>query len=94
VTDIVLVQVLLLIEGRAHAYLFASPGCKKWDTCAPEAVLHAIGGRLTDVHGNMYTYEPTVKRVNSAGTLATAVASDHQWYLGKIGEDIRQSLPA
>lgn len=87
-------KVLLLIEGRAHAYLFASPGCKKWDTCAPEAVLHAIGGRLTDVHGNTYTYEPTVKRVNPGGTLATAVASEHEWYLGKIGEDIRQSLPA
>jgi len=42
----------------------------------------------------MYTYEPTVKRVNTAGTLATAVASEHQWYLGNIGEDIRQSLPA
>jgi len=29
-------QVLLLMEGQATAYVFASPGCKKWDTCAPE----------------------------------------------------------
>jgi 3'(2'), 5'-bisphosphate nucleotidase len=87
-------KVLLLIEGRAHAYLFASPGCKKWDTCAPEAVLHAIGGRLTDVHGNFYTYEPDVKRVNTGGTLATALESEHAWYLSKMADDIRQSLPA
>lgn len=87
-------QVLLLIDGRAHAYLFPSSGCSKWDTCAPEAVLHAAGGRLTDVHGNTYTYEPTVKHRNTGGTLATALASEHKWYLDKIDEDIRRSLPA
>lgn len=32
------------MEGRASAYVFASPGCKKWDTCAPEAILTAVGG--------------------------------------------------
>lgn len=26
-------KVLQLLEGNAHAYVFASPGCKKWDTC-------------------------------------------------------------
>lgn len=38
------VQVIQLVEGRASAYVFASPGCKKWDTCAPEAILTAVGG--------------------------------------------------
>lgn len=37
-------QVIQLVEGRASAYVFASPGCKKWDTCAPEAILTAVGG--------------------------------------------------
>lgn len=26
-------KVLQLLEGDAHAYIFASAGCKKWDTC-------------------------------------------------------------
>ena len=26
-------KVLQLLEGKAHAYVFASAGCKKWDTC-------------------------------------------------------------
>lgn len=26
-------KVLQLLEGQAHAYVFASGGCKKWDTC-------------------------------------------------------------
>ena len=51
---------MLLIEGKAHAYVFPSPGCKKWDTCAPEAVLHAMGGKLTDIHGNLYDYNKDV----------------------------------
>ena len=37
-------QIIQLIEGKASAYVFASPGCKKWDTCAPEVILHAVGG--------------------------------------------------
>ena len=40
-------KVLLLIEGKAHAYVFPSPGCKKWDTCAPEAILHSLGGKVS-----------------------------------------------
>lgn len=37
------------MEGKAHAYVFASDGCKRWDTCAPEAILHAVGG-LSLIH--------------------------------------------
>ena len=39
-------KVQLLMEGHAHCYVFCSPGCKKWDTCAPEAILHAIGKKI------------------------------------------------
>lgn len=79
---------LLLIDGRAHAYVYPGLGCKKWDTCAPEAVLHAVGGLLTDIHGNPYTHEPTVRKSNSGGTLATALASEHKWYLDRIHEGV------
>lgn len=77
-------KVLLLIEGKAHAYLFASPGCKKWDTCAPEAILHAVGGRLTDVNGRKYEYHSSVEKKNQHGTLATALAEEHDWYLKRM----------
>jgi 3'(2'), 5'-bisphosphate nucleotidase len=40
--------------------MFVCLGCKKWDTCAPEAILHAIGGKLTDMWGNNYEYHSTV----------------------------------
>lgn len=56
-------KALLLMEGKAHAYVFASRGCKKWDTCAPEAVLMSIGGVLTDMDGTHYKYTEDVRRL-------------------------------
>lgn len=86
----------MLLEGKAHAYVFASPGCKKWDTCAPEAVLHAAGGKLTDIHGNAILYHATVQRRNMGGVLATLSLThhrDHQWYISRIPQSAKDSLP-
>ncbi|KAI4468798.1 (2')5'-bisphosphate nucleotidase 1 [Holotrichia oblita] len=85
-------KVLLVLEGKAHAYVFASKGCKKWDTCAPEAVLAASGGKLTDIHGNLYTYEETVAYPNNRGVLATAAGIDHSSIVNKIPQKIRDAL--
>uniref|UniRef100_A0A2R5LLX6 3'(2'),5'-bisphosphate nucleotidase 1 n=1 Tax=Ornithodoros turicata TaxID=34597 RepID=A0A2R5LLX6_9ACAR len=82
-------KVLLLIEGKAHAYVFPSNGCKKWDTCAPEAILCATGGLLTDIHGNKYEYHKDAEHPNSRGLLATSIASQHSWYLSHVPQDIR-----
>lgn len=86
-------KVLLVIEGKAHAYIFGSPGCKKWDTCAPEAVLHAAGGKLTDIHGKTYTYEATVDKRNKGGVLAVPDASKHEWYASRMPDEVKALLP-
>ena len=83
---------MLLLEGKAHAYVFASKGCKRWDTCAPEAVLHAIGGTLTDLHGKRYSYNSKTNHSNTGGVLATAPDQQHQWYLERIPNEIKQRL--
>ncbi|XP_049788643.1 3'(2'),5'-bisphosphate nucleotidase 1 [Schistocerca nitens] len=85
-------KVLLLLEGKAHAYVFASAGCKRWDTCAPEAVLVAAGGQLTDVHGHSYPYNSSTPHQNTAGVLATAPGQDHSWYLRRLPDAIRAML--
>ena len=64
--------------------MFASIGCKKWDTCAPEAILHALGGTLSDIHGKPILYHANAVRKNMGGVLATI--ANHQWYVGKIAE--------
>lgn len=75
-------KVLLLIEKKAHAYVFPSIGCKKWDTCAPEAILHSLGGTLSDIHGNPIPYHATVAHSNTGGVLATV--DNHRWYVERI----------
>ncbi|XP_076443099.1 3'(2'),5'-bisphosphate nucleotidase 1-like isoform X2 [Babylonia areolata] len=91
-------KMLLLIEGKAHAYIYANPGCQKWDTCAPEAVLHAVGGRLTDILGRPIPYHAHVTPSNPSGLLATV--TNHSWYVSHIPNhikdkfrDVEQPLP-
>ncbi|XP_076128892.1 3'(2'),5'-bisphosphate nucleotidase 1 isoform X1 [Alosa pseudoharengus] len=83
-------KIVQLVEGKASAYVFASPGCKKWDTCGPEAILQAVGGKLTDMHGNAYCYDANVKHMNSAGVLATL--RNHEYYLSRVPQSVKQAL--
>ncbi|KAM4522368.1 3'(2'),5'-bisphosphate nucleotidase 1 isoform 2-T2 [Odontesthes bonariensis] len=83
-------KIIQLVEGKASAYVFASPGCKKWDTCAPEAILHAVGGKLTDMYGNAYHYDADVKHMNSAGVLATLC--NHEYYVSRVPQSVLQAL--
>ncbi|XP_051166499.1 3'(2'),5'-bisphosphate nucleotidase 1 isoform X2 [Leptopilina boulardi] len=85
-------KVMLLLEGKAHCYVFASKGSKRWDTCAPEAILHAVGGKLTDLLGQTYNYDSKTDFPNIGGVLATAPDEDHRWYLNHIPDEIKQKF--
>src|SRR5216683_1286417 len=45
------VKIGLIAERMADLYLHLSPSTKQWDTCGPEAILVAAGGRLSDLFG-------------------------------------------
>jgi 3'(2'), 5'-bisphosphate nucleotidase len=49
-------KVGLIARRLADLYLHPSPGCKEWDLCAPQALLEAAGGRITDCWGNPIWY--------------------------------------
>jgi 3'(2'), 5'-bisphosphate nucleotidase len=85
-------KVLLLLEGKAHAYVFASPGTKKWDTCAPEAILHTVGGKLTDLHGHHFHYDASAQHKNTGGILATCDEESHHLYLQQIPKSVQAEL--
>ncbi|XP_043255043.1 3'(2'),5'-bisphosphate nucleotidase 1 isoform X2 [Colletes gigas] len=85
-------KVILLLEGKAHAYVLASKGCKRWDTCAPEAILHAIGGTLTDIYGEYYPYNSETTHANLKGILATAAGQNHRWYMSQIPQEVKEKL--
>ncbi|XP_058811882.1 3'(2'),5'-bisphosphate nucleotidase 1 [Topomyia yanbarensis] len=85
-------KVLQLLEGNAHAYVFASAGCKKWDTCAPEAVLEAQGGTLTDILGRHYRYGKDVPFPNACGVLGSASGISHKDILAKLPDSVKQAM--
>ncbi|EYC05250.1 hypothetical protein Y032_0083g1664 [Ancylostoma ceylanicum] len=85
-------KVLKVLEGCA-AYVFASKGCKKWDTCAVEAVLSAAGGRLTDISGRDLCYDASVQRNNTGGVLASAPWVNHEEYIKSIPQSLKDQLP-
>ncbi|WKX94754.1 hypothetical protein Q1695_011764 [Nippostrongylus brasiliensis] len=85
-------KVLKVLEGSA-AYVFASQGCKKWDTCAVEAVLTAAGGQLTDISGRALCYDPSVQRNNTGGVLASAPWVLHKDFVSAIPQSLKDQLP-
>lgn len=46
----------LVATGAADLYVHPVPYLKEWDTCAPEAMLRAAGGRVTDCGGEALRY--------------------------------------
>jgi 3'-phosphoadenosine 5'-phosphosulfate (PAPS) 3'-phosphatase len=75
-------KTMLLLDGKAHVYLYPSRGTKKWDTAAAEAIIYSAGGQFTDCHGREINYSLTQCNgdyMNYAGVLATL--TDHQRYV-------------
>ena len=71
-------KVGLICEGRAHLYLDMSGRTSLWDTCAPAALLHEAGGRMTDLKGMPLRYNgPDIRHLNgviaSNGTIHDCV---------------------
>ncbi|XP_063831311.1 3'(2'),5'-bisphosphate nucleotidase 1 isoform X2 [Ostrinia nubilalis] len=85
-------KVLQLLEGKASVYVFASGGCKKWDTCAPEAILSASGGTLSDMLGNRYKYGASVGKPNKTGVLAAANPELYNYALSRIPQELKEAL--
>jgi 3'(2'), 5'-bisphosphate nucleotidase len=50
------VKIARIATRRADLYVHGGRGAKRWDTCAPEAILVAAGGRFTDIEGDAIDY--------------------------------------
>lgn len=87
-------KALLVLLGEADAYVYASKGTKRWDTCAPDAILRAAGGNFTDVLGKsiQYDYSEDHNYMNYTGILATL--ANHDNLLSKIPQSVKTSVSA
>ncbi len=68
------VKVGLIAEQLADLYVHVSDRSSLWDACAPEAILHAAGGRFTHVDGSPIDYRAR-EMANTRGILACNDAS-------------------
>jgi 3'(2'), 5'-bisphosphate nucleotidase len=75
-------KVALVAEGSRDLYVYPGGRTKKWDSCAPEAILVAAGGRLTDTYGAPLVY--TDPDLFNAGGLVASNGPLHDLVLSTI----------
>jgi 3'(2'), 5'-bisphosphate nucleotidase len=81
-------KVGVLAIRQADVYIDPSSFTHAWDSCAPEAILHGAGGRLTDVTGAPLRYSPRELR-NKRGLVATNRLC-HEYVIGGIAPLVAQ----
>jgi len=64
----------IIAEQRADLYVHVSDKSCRWDSCGPEAVLRAAGGRFSDLSGKPFVYRGTDVQ-NHGGILACNAAA-------------------
>ena len=86
-------KILMVLEGKADTYIYPKLGTKKWDTCAGDALVHAVGGLLTDVHGKPLSYEPDPSKYpNREGVIVTTNTKLHEEIVKKMPTSVRNAL--
>ncbi|KII67430.1 3'(2'),5'-bisphosphate nucleotidase 1 [Thelohanellus kitauei] len=75
---------LCILEDEADVMVYSSPGTKKWDTCAIDALFKIKGGIVSDLHGHNLDYNSTATFANTGGIFLTL--KHHEAYINKIKE--------
>jgi 3'(2'), 5'-bisphosphate nucleotidase len=63
-------KVALVSQGDRDLYLYPGQQTKLWDTCGPEAILVAAGGRMSDLDGQPLVYTEA-ELANRKGVVAS-----------------------
>jgi 3'(2'), 5'-bisphosphate nucleotidase len=77
------VKISMVARGVAECYAHPTVGTKLWDSAAPQAILHAAGGRLTDMRGQPLVYTGPALG-NDLGLLATGPGVDHDALVDRL----------
>lgn len=76
------VKLCLIAMGVRDLYVNPTAKTKAWDTCAPEAILTAAGGRLSDLFGTPIEYR---KELAHRRGLVASNSHVHGEVVGKLG---------
>lgn len=84
-------KILQVIEGTADAYVHNTL-IKKWDICAPNALIDAVDGKFSALDGYSISYSADAGDVrNEAGVLAAMSYSQHHQFFAKLRRPPHQS---
>lgn len=81
-------KIMQVVAGNVTAYVHKKL-IKKWDVCAGDAILTAVGGHLTTLTNEDLDYSYNAEHENNLGILATL--KKHDWYASKLNE-IKDSI--
>lgn len=82
-------KVMQVVSGNASVYVH-STAIKKWDICAGDAVLTALGGTMTTLTNEEINYSASAGSLNRDGLLATA--DRHQEYAAKFHKALQKDM--
>jgi 3'-phosphoadenosine 5'-phosphosulfate (PAPS) 3'-phosphatase len=83
------VKLSMVARGAADVYAHPTLGTKLWDSAAPQVLLHAAGGTLTDMRGQPLVYDQAVLD-NRFGLLASRRGYDHAALVEKLRPLVEQ----
>jgi 3'(2'), 5'-bisphosphate nucleotidase len=83
---------MCVVDGRAGYYLFPRAGTSRWDTCAPQALIEAVGGVLLDRMGRRMVYDAcAADHGNEHGIVACRQASNVELVIKITRSDLSAS---
>jgi 3'(2'), 5'-bisphosphate nucleotidase len=75
-------KISLISLAERDLYVNPSSHSKTWDTCAPEAILVAAGGTMTDLHGDALPYD--VARMDRSRGLVASNGRVHAAVIARL----------
>jgi 3'(2'), 5'-bisphosphate nucleotidase len=75
-------KISLISLAERDLYVNPSSHSKTWDTCAPEAILEAAGGRMTDLYGDPLPYD--VERMDRSRGMVASNGHVHDAVLERL----------
>lgn len=67
-----------VVAGHADAMVYFGNRCSKWDTCAGEALVDALGGRTSDLKGNKVVYNPNSEHYYNDNSIISTLDNRHR----------------
>lgn len=86
-------KVISVIDGEADCYIYPRNGTKRWDTCAPEAIIRSLGGCLTDVFNKEYLYLHDENHfVENYTGIVTSLHPTNEFFTDKLSNELKEHV--